>query len=403
MRARLIILTMLLMLIAGSVLAQESDIQIFATEDDAFTFEYPMGWMVEIINPEYGPNAHLSVDNLPLEERFESPEGINLQISLPTKYYSYGFSNAETPAEMVALAGGGVTQASSFDFATPAADKTPLPLQITPATPDVTEFQVDGRPAAYAYNGMKMAGIDASYLLIVADLGNDYWVSVRASAFVGGLEMLQHNEAQILAIVESMRYNPPASANSGNPDLPNVFTGLDGIWKSGTISFAYPENWYVTSTIIVMISNKKGNVLNVMPESGQFIAAVQGVAETIVSADPSTMGECRVGDSGWTAEALVKEIIGQTTPARWEQMEKAGITVTQPEVITINNVDIVYLRYYQADIEALNIYVDLGDGNIESVSVLAVKGEMAQFEEQLFAMVSTLSYTPKPCDPAENP
>ncbi len=77
-----------------------------------------------------------------------------------------------------------------------------------------------------------------------------------------------------------------------------------------------------------------------------------------------------------------------------EEMTKAGDSITQPEVITINGVEMVYFRQIQHDLETLVILVDLGNNNIPMMRAFAVRGEMAQFEDQLFQVASTFRYTP---------
>ncbi|HEX2905970.1 MAG TPA: hypothetical protein VHO69_03875 [Phototrophicaceae bacterium] len=385
----------------GSIplLAQQPDIQTFTTEDGSFSFEYPVGWFVEVVNAEYGPIPHLSVDNLPREERYESPEGINLQISLPRKSYDFVFTSGTTPKEMVAQSIWGSTQPADVNFATPSADGTPQPLQVEPVAPLVTEFMVDGRPAAFAYSTMKAMEIEASQLIIIADLGNDYWVSVSASSFKGGLETIQNNELVILQIVQSMRYTPPSPIYSGNPDLPQVYSGLVGIWQRGSVEFFYPADWYVSNAIMVVFSNKQKNLVNTLPEPGQFIAVLQGVAETRAAVNQMELfNKCNTQPHNWTARKLVAQILGNTTPAQLEQLEKQGITFTQPEVVTVNNVEIVYARQYQEGFEVLQMFVDLGAGDVIAMNVTARQEEMAQFEKQLFAVASTIRYTPKRCD-----
>ena len=111
--------------------AQElSDKQTFVTEDGTFSFEYPDGWFVEVVNSNFGPNAHLSLDNLPLDQRFEAPDSLNLQLSLPKHPYEFVFSRGSTPQKMVAASIGIAGEPPMIDFATPSADGTPQPLQL---------------------------------------------------------------------------------------------------------------------------------------------------------------------------------------------------------------------------------------------------------------------------------
>ena len=70
----------------------------------------------------------------------------------------------------------------------------------------------------------------------------------------------------------------------------------------------------------------------------------------------------------------------------------------QPEVVTVGGVEIVYVRQYKAEYETLDMFVDLGEGNIPQMVATTRLGEMAAFEPQLFAIANTFQYTPAPCD-----
>jgi hypothetical protein len=400
MRSKLVALIVALFSLVNSpALAQQPAVKTFVTDDKSFTFNYPADWYVEVINPDYGPNAHLSVDNLPRESRLDAEEGINLQISLPVRSFELGYSAAQTPKDAVAQNVPGISRSAPVDFGTPSADKTPQPLNLTPATSDVKEFKVNGRSAAYAYDVHQVNDRDYSRLFLIADLGNDYWITITASSFYGGLKTIKRYEPIVLAIIQSMRYTPPPPVYSGNPALPQVYSGAVGVWKRGFIKFYYPKDWYAYYVIAtVVISNKPGKVINTLPQRGQFIAAVNGVSETRSAVDPAELfNECNTNKSDLTARKLVEKLLTNITPDQLDQMKQAGITMTKPEVVTVNSKEIVYLRQYQNDMEVLSMFIDLGNGYIPTLIITAYRGELAQFEKQLFAVAATFQYTPKPC------
>ncbi len=405
MRMKSLMLIIICFLAVIPVMSQDNPKTTFTTKDRTFSFDTPQDWTVEIINPEYGPNAHLSVDNLPLDQRFEVAEGVNLQIWLPARSFQIGGLSGETfktPKEALMQMLPANTQPATIEFATPSKDGTPQPLNVQPSTPDVYEFTVNHLPAAYGYSTQQAMGIVVSQMMIIADLGNDYWVSMYAASFKGGLPTLQKNEAIILDIVKSMRYTPPEVAESGYPDLPQMYSGLVGIWQQGSIKFYYPQDWYVTTPAVgvVIMSNKAQNAVNVQPESGQFIVQINGVAETRSALDPlRPFDSCKFKGDDLTAKEYVEKLLSTLTASRLEQLKQAGITMTQPEMTTANDKQLIYLWQYQGDIEVLSIIVDLGHGNIESLSLTAKKGEAAQFQKQLFEVVGTFEYTPRPCEP----
>jgi hypothetical protein len=129
---------------------------------------------------------------------------------------------------------------------------------------------------------------------------------------------------------------------------------------------------------------------------------VNGVSETRAAAEPAqSLNNCDPVRSDLTARTLAEKMFSNITPAQLEQLTDAGITLTQPEVRTVNGKEIVYTRQYQAGYEVLSMLIDLGDGNIPSMSVTTIQGEMVQFEEQLFAVAGTFQYESKPCSPEE--
>lgn len=400
----LTLIAILFFFVSLPVLAQRPAVKTFTSSDGAFTFNYPNDWSVRVVNADQ-PNTSVVVSNLPDEQLFDSPDGVSLQIFLPMKSFLIASSSDLTPKEAIAQLVHGVTAPASINFSTPSPNGTPQPLELEPGSVDIKEFGVNGKSAAYAYNIMQVMGMDASQLIVIADLGDDYWVSMMATSFKGGLPALQRYEVIILAIVQTMRFTPPTPLYSGNPDLPQVYSGLVGIWQRGSIQFDYPQDWYAFYQLAtVLISNKPGNLVNKEPESGQFIAAVQGVSETRVAVDPTILSsQCDVEKSDFTARTLVEKILGNMTSAQLEAMKNTGITMTNPEVKTVNGKEIVYLRRYQNDFESLEMFIDLGQGYIPSMLIVTKPGEMAQFEDQLFAVAGTFAYTPKPCDQQGTP
>jgi hypothetical protein len=382
------------------VQAQQTENTTYTTEDGTFTFEYPGDWFVEVINPQYGANAHIAMTNLPQDEIL-SDEAFMLQLGLPKRPYELGLPNVSSPSEAVQqyLSLYSTQSSSAIEIITPSST-TPQPLTPKSDDPDVIEFESEFVSGAYGYARSQIGAVDASSLMIVVDVGNDYWVWMSANSLSGGLETLEQNEQAILDIALSMRYTPPPPVYSNSPDLPLVYSGLVGIWQRGTIQFFYPEDWVVSDGIILLLSNTSENLgMNAVPQAGQVIMVIQGVSETRASVDQTELyNTCGTSTSEWTAREMVSELLGRLTPAQMEQMTQAGITITQPESITINDVEIVYFRQYQGEFEILTMFVDLGNGDVPSVSATTLRGEMTQFEDTLFEIASTFIYTPLPCE-----
>lgn len=408
------LLVLLLICLPIALIAQDEqpDTIRFTTDDGSFSFDYPAGWFVEVVDPEFATSTYISIYNLPDDQRDDSPEAITIRMSLPRKYYDFGFDmmlfgifQGETPAEMVASIVPNTSNPEDIVFATPSADGTPQPLQFQNSTADIMEFTVNRRPAAYGYsaNTNQFQSVDTNRLIVVADVGGDYRVSAVAGSAAGGLATIQQNEVAILHIVESILYSPPATVFSGNPELPQVYSGPVGLFQSGNVEFYYPEDWYISSSIGLGLSNVPRSLVNSTPASGEFFAVIQGVGETVMSVDPtSTFNLCDPESSDeteqWTARELVTELLSSITPAQAQQLENGNITISQPEIVTVEGVEIVYIRQYQNDLEVVAMYIDLGEGNVMSMSAIAHQGELSQYEDQLFAIVGTFQYTPLPCD-----
>lgn len=415
MRARvwLVCLCAVMAFAVGQAQARQDALQTFTTEDGAFTFDYPQGWLVEIVNPESETTMSIVVNNLPLEERYDDPQGVSIQFSPPRRSFDLGWASGETPREVVeqSLQFSASMGAAAVAINTPSPSGTSQPLEIDPIDPNIHDFSVEGRPGAYGYiiSRFTVMGddVDASQMVFVLDLGNDYWVLGYANSFAGGLPAIQSVENTILELVQTMRYTPPPPVYSGNPDLPQVFSGVVGVWQRGSIEFNYPAEWYVSNTLLVLLSNMPTSILgNVQPEPGQIVVQIQGVSETLSMVDPAELSnQCGDRNVEWTARKLVEQLLGSLPEARLEYFQTAGITLTQPEVVTVDGIEIVYFREYQTPTgnEVLYLFIDLGDSVIPQMIALSKTGEMATFEAQLFDIASTFHYTPRSCETTNSP
>lgn len=409
MKIRILAILLLLAPALISLAAQSEETETFTSSDGNFTFEYPADWFIDTEDEEpFGPfgGGQILLTNVE-GSLLDSPDAITVKVALPRKRNNLGMlMTGDTPAEMVANISQTWAESLGVEIATPSNDGTPQPLEFQGTTADVVEFTIDGRPAAYAYMTSETIASDILFdigqLILIADMGDDYWVSITAESYNGGVEAIQHHEMTILEIAQSMQFTAPPPLISDNPDLPEVFSGDIGVWQRGSIEFSYPEDWYISTFVTVMVSNQEFNSMDLTPKSGQFIAAIQGVSETIASVDPSELSnfctEEETEKKEWTAREIVTTTLENITPARAQQFESAGITLSQPEAVIVNDVEIVYFRVYQEDLEVLAMYIDLGDGYVPSMEVYSLQGEMAQYEATLFEVASTFKYTPKPCE-----
>lgn len=362
----------LLLAIGFTVTAQEAGYSTFTTDDGSFSFEYPSDWYIEIVNAD-SSNPHIVIDNLPSDERYDREESIFLQVFPPKKSFDIVLTNASTPLEVIKQSG---------------------------ASQDTGEISVGDISIAYGYLIFETDIIDASQLTVIADLGSDYWVFGTVGSFSGGLQTLRENESIILDIFQTMTHTPPLPAVGDNPDLPQAYSGLVGIWQYGSIEISLPADWYITNIYTVMFSNEEGRLLNQQPTSGRFIAAINGSEETKASVDIEAMGDhCNTRGIQWTAEGIVNEILNSIT---LEQEIERGIVLTEPEQHIVNGIEIITLYQYQDAYETWALFVDMGNNEVITISVLGLRGEIAQFEDQLLKVASTIRYTRKPCNTLED-
>jgi hypothetical protein len=386
---------------ATPLLAQQAGTQAFTTADGSFTFLYPGGWFTEVIKAPMDSNGgKVVVNNLSLDKRFDSQDGIMLDISLPTSIVQYSMmGGGKTPAEIVRASVQVGQQLSEISFATASAvgNSTPQPVQLKPSDAPITEFAVNGRPAARAIQTSKNFGIETSVLLVVLDVGSDHLVTVTVTSFKGGLNTIKKYEPVILAIVQTMRYTPPKPVFSGNAELPQVYSGPVGIWQRGYIKFFYPADWYLISLGTQVLQNTPERIQSNALKPGQMQALIQGAAETIAAVNPlEVMNNCNIQKSDWTARKIVQKMLTLTS-TQIQQLNDAGVTISQPEIATVSGKEMVSIRQYQGDIELLSIFIDLRGGNVLSMVAYTRRGEMKLFEKKLLAVAGTFEYTPKTC------
>jgi hypothetical protein len=93
----------------------------------------------------------------------------------------------------------------------------------------------------------------------------------------------------------------------------------------------------------------------------------------------------------------------QLNDARAEQLREAGITISQPFVRAMENGELVYLYQYSEQLEILFIVIDHRNGYLPSLAAQTSRGEMAQFEDTVFAIAENMEYSPIVCESTPTP
>lgn len=399
MRAQkvMVCLVVLVSIVPRVVLAQAS-IKTFVSADGSFSFIYPADWDLKLPVSNLGPlTDRITLSNLPTEASPESPSGIQIQIALPQKKAFYALTNGNmTPSALVRASVASGKLAAPITFGTPPADGTPELLDLQPVEAAITEFSVNGYPAASIIDQNIRFSLETCLMLVVIDVGNDDLVAVWVNSAKAGIDVVKANEGLILAIVQSIRYAPKA-VYSGNPDLPQVYSGPIGVWQRGTGRFYYPANWIVFTFASQIIQNSPDHVDLNAPKSGQMIAVIEGPAELQAGFNIGALLDlCSTQHLNLTASALAEKIL-KTYSDRLAQAKDTSVTLSQAASTTINAKPIAYFYLSQADFENLIILVDPGQDNILAIMAIARKDEMRQFEKQLLGIAGTFEYVPNPC------
>ncbi len=407
MRTKMALAAGLFLLIVGgtAALGQQATLKTFTSPDGSFTFFYPANWFLETSEP--GPwdmwtdqGGQVILSNLANDKRFDDPDGLMVQVAFPAPRTQYGMmGSGTTPVEIVRSSVRFNPPQANIPIVTPSSNgtRTPEVLDLRPPDLPITEFTVNGLPAARLINSAAAFGVEVSTMLIVVDVGNQHLVSISATSAKGGLKTIKAYEPIVVAIAYTLRYTPPKAVQSGNPDLPQVFSGPVGIWQRGTIKFFYPADWHVINFVTQIIQNTPDTIQANNLKPGQMQAMIQGPSETRVIVDPSELGnDCGPAKTNVTARSIMQKQLSLLA-AQAAQLKAAEIIVSKPETVTINGKEMVYIRIYQGDFEILTIFIDLGKGDVPTLTAYTRRGEMQKFEKQLFAVAGTFEYTPKPC------
>jgi len=163
----------------------------YVSSDGKFTFSYPPDWNLVILEPDAILDVSRSSD---------SPDAFQLEVLLPLPTSLYNEAALGTSVDEIVNARAQLWQRFG--------PRVSSDINIQSA--DVVDFTVEGRPAAYAYASVPTdQGVTFGIIVIAVQVADDGIATLTVLPPQGqDFAVLQENQAQILEVANSLRYNP---------------------------------------------------------------------------------------------------------------------------------------------------------------------------------------------------
>lgn len=376
----------------------QQEIETYTSPNGEVSFQYPSNWVM--IGD--GNNGTIIFDNPPIEQRTPDTR-YTVEITLPEdvsqlSMQGFGSTPSEILHEQIRLSYA-FEELMKYSAENPGqamtAEREAYVEQIVGVRTnfvDIVKTPIGEWTAARAlYNSFSGFSLN-----IVIDVGNDQIMMVSGDADTQPI--LLDNEQTIIALAESIRYIPLELQESGNPDLPRVFSGHVGALGLGELTFFYPEDWYVIP-LGPFIQNSLDQLDQRHLEPGQMqIAFIAPELIRLLYTKGEATPDCEATISGVTAESILQDIFADASG----QMELLAIdTVTLGDIETAQFGDhaVAYVAITEAEFtrDVRIVIIDQGQGDFIGLMVFTANGEMAQYWERVANMVATFEYTPTPC------
>jgi len=362
----------------------------YVSADGRFTFAYPAAYGLTITERRDCPDIGII---------YTGAQPIWLEVILPTGFQRYAQrALGATPPEIV------YTKLRQWRDNVPTltagmVDANTAP-EFTPAVIDPIEFVTsDDRIGAYASQIYPLNDTQAAAVLVAAvDLGDDQVVTIIASAPLdNGAARLAEHLPTVLAIAGTVRYVPPEPAVVALPPLTKTYSDVVGNWQTGTLTFAYPEDWF-TAVMIgnLFLSNRAEFSISAGVQPGQVFARFATPDYNwLPFVSTEAIENCAVDTTGITPAAVIEAQM--LTADGIAGLEEQNALYTLPQAIPLPQHNAALMRVILAERDMLVLAVDLGAGYIVSLVAFASPGEMDQFEDVLLAIADTMVYTPQGC------
>jgi hypothetical protein len=357
----------------------------YVSVDGAFRFDYPSAYSLTITEDYNNPDVGIF---------YLAENPIWLEVVLPEGARRYERrALGGTPEEIV------IAKIEQWEANAPVMMANMVSAGASPEfehkNAPLTPFDVNGNQGVY---GLQVYRVDdqlaAAVMVVTVDLGDGYVVTVAASAQLdNGAAILEQNLEAVLAVVGTMQYVAPEIAP---PQLGKLFTGPVGIWQFGTLTFAYPDDWYAVTLVgNLFLANTAEMTLGADMVPGQMI--VRFVAPdfnmTVFESEENIRG-CSINGEAITPMAVINtQMLGDAEAALVAQ----GVLYTEPRPVALNNHLAAEMWLFTEDHDMMVLAVDMGGGNVVSMTVFAYPGEMELYEDVLMFIADSLTYTPDGC------
>lgn len=372
-RIRTLVLALMVLSVIGihPSFAQTSPTQTGQTPDGKLAFDYPADWASDPLDNQ--PFVTYVANGADIFDRIQAGNPIDVG-EIVMVIYSPDLYSQEigAPSPLTALDAAQLlypipNDNSDFNYLAP------------------TPYFVNGRPAAR----VDYTGPDSQGMAFFVELGDGTVGTVIGVALRGEVEQFLPN---IFAVAQSMRPGDGVAAvPDSEPDTPPTEEPADNpppvevsvnrfVNDAGTLSFQYPTEWSVEES-----------------PASISIAATAEMRDRIV-VDPSAMqpDDFLVSIIGPTALTEILATAGATTLEAAANDYMADIAgrfdaeVLGPQALTLGNKST--LRYIVNDdaIDYFAIFVEMPDDQIVTVNAVGLKGSLAQYEEQILEIVTSL-------------
>ncbi len=180
--------------------------------------------------------------------------------------------------------------------------------------------------------------------------------------------------------------------------LPQLFSGTIGDWQTGTLIYAYPEDWFsVVLLESLFLMNTNELVLNARPLPGEIhVRFATPDYNMLPFESDSDIQNCTQSGTDISPLAVIQEqIIG--SPEAVDALIERGVAFSEPEPVQGLPNETALMRLWTPERDMLVLTVEVGPGYVVGMTAYTVPGEMVNFEETLLEIAATLVYEPDVC------